>query len=63
LRAWQRGGVVLQSALDEAIADGSLAVEVNANDPSQVDILVPLKIIPPLAKFGVVVNREPVTVT
>ncbi|MFA5052756.1 MAG: hypothetical protein WC565_01760 [Parcubacteria group bacterium] len=63
LRAWQRGGVVLQSALDAAIADGSLAVEVNANDPSQVDILVPLQIIPPLAKFGVVVNREPVTVT
>jgi phage tail sheath gpL-like len=63
LRAWQRGGVVLQSALDAAIADGSLAVEVNENDPSQVDILVPLKIIPPLAKFGVVVNREPITVT
>lgn len=63
LRAWERGGVILKSALDAAIADGSLAVEVNANDPSQVDILVPLKIIPPLAKFGVVVNREPVTVT
>lgn len=63
LRAWQRGGVVLGSALDAAIADGTLAVEVNASDPSQVDIVIPLQIIPPLAKFGVVVNREPVVVT
>jgi phage tail sheath gpL-like len=60
LRAWQRGGVILQSALDAAIEAGTLAVEVNASDPSQVDILVPLQVIPPLAKFGVVVNREPV---
>lgn len=60
LRIFQRNGVILQSALDEAIADGSLVVEVNDFDPTQVDILVPLQVIPPLAKFGVVVNREPV---
>jgi phage tail sheath gpL-like len=58
--AWAKSGVILRSALDEAIADETLVVEVNDDDPSQVDILVPLKVIPPLAKFGVVVNREPV---
>lgn len=60
LRAWQRAGVVLGSALDEVIADGSLSVTVNESDATQVDIVVPIKIVPPLAKFGVVVNREPV---
>jgi len=60
LRVFQRNGVILHTALDEAIADGSLVVEVNDFDPTQVDILVPIQVIPPLAKFGVVVNREPV---
>src|SRR5574341_32117 len=58
LRFWQRAGVVLGAALDEAIADGSLVVEVNATDASQVDILIPFKVVPLLAKFGVVVNRH-----
>lgn len=60
LRIFQRNGVILQTALDEAIADGSLVVQVNDFDPTQVDIVVPIQVIPPLAKFGVVVNREPV---
>lgn len=61
LRFWQNQGVLLKSALDQVIADGTLIVQVNASDPSQVDILVPATIVPPLAKFGVVVNRNPAT--
>jgi phage tail sheath gpL-like len=61
LRFWERQGVVLKSALDEVITNGELIVQVNASDPSQVDILVPITIVPPLAKFGVVVNRNPAT--
>jgi len=60
LRGWQKAGVILQAALDAAIDDGTLVVEVNASDATQVDILIPIQVIPPLAKFGVVVNREPV---
>lgn len=60
LRTWQRNGVILKSALDAAIEDETLAVAVNESDATQVDILVPIKVIPPLAKFGVVVNREPI---
>lgn len=59
LRVFQRAGVVLKAALDEAIETGKLVVEVNESDATQVDILVPVSIVPPLAKFGVVVNREP----
>jgi phage tail sheath gpL-like len=61
LRFWEKQGVVLKSALDTVIANGELIVQVNASDPSQVDILVPITIVPPLAKFGVVVNRNPAT--
>lgn len=61
LRIFQNSGVILGSALDAAIADGNLIVRVNDFDPSQVDIVVPMQVIPPLAKFGVVVNRQPVT--
>lgn len=61
LRFWERQGVVLKSALDEVITNGELIVQVNSSDPTQVDILVPITIVPPLAKFGVVVNRNPAT--
>lgn len=60
LRVWQRNGVILGAALDAAVEDGSLSVRVNDLDPTQVDIVVPLQVIPGLAKFGVVVNRQPV---
>lgn len=59
LRFWDREGVILRSRLDAAIADGTLIVQVNSTDPSQVDIVVPVTIVPPLAKFGVVVQRRP----
>ncbi len=59
LRSWVRQGVALGSALDEAITSGELIVEVDEGDATQVNIVVPVSIIPPLAKFGLVVNRNP----
>jgi phage tail sheath gpL-like len=54
---WVRRGVLRKDALDAAVADGSLSATVNDTDESQVDIRVPLKIIKPLAKIGVVAQR------
>jgi len=59
LRFWQDEGVILKESLDASIADGTLIVQVNSSDASQVDIVLPFKIVPPLAKFGVVVQRQP----
>jgi phage tail sheath gpL-like len=59
LRFWQRSGVITQASLDAAIADGTLIVKVNESDATQVDIVIPFKIVPPLAKMGVVVQRLP----
>jgi phage tail sheath gpL-like len=59
LRFWQGEGVITQSSLDTAVSTGTLIVQVNASDPSQVDIVLPFSIVPPLAKFGVVVQRVP----
>jgi phage tail sheath gpL-like len=58
LRFWQNAGVVQKAALDSVITDGSLIVQVNASDPTQVDIVLPIKIVQPLAKTGVVVQRR-----
>lgn len=59
LRTWQVRGVVLQSSLDTAIANGTLIVEVSDEDSTQVNIVLPFSIVPPLAKFGVVAQRIP----
>lgn len=59
LRKWQNNGVITKASLDASIADGTLSVKVNSDDATQVDIFLPFKIVPPLAKFGVVVNRVP----
>lgn len=59
LRFWQRQGVITQASIDASIADDTLIVKVNASDATQVDIVIPFKIVPPLAKFGVVVQRQP----
>lgn len=58
LRFWARSGVILKATLDSVIADGSLIVQVNASDPTQVDIVVPIVVVPPLAKMGVTVQRR-----
>lgn len=58
LRFWQRAGVILKSELDRVIDNGELIVAVDDTDASQVNIVLPFTIVPPLAKFGVVVNRK-----
>ncbi len=59
LRFWQNQGVITKDSLDTAINGGTLIVQVNDSDPTQVDIVMPFSIIQPLAKFGVVVQRVP----
>jgi phage tail sheath gpL-like len=54
---WVQRGVLRRDALNEAIADGTLSVAINETDDSQVDIVVPFKVIKPLAKLGVVGQR------
>lgn len=58
LRFWAREGVIQKATLDAVIADGSLIVQVNATDPTQVDIVIPMRIVQPLAKIGVVAQRR-----
>ncbi len=57
LRSWVRRGVVSGPALDAAIENEELVVEIDESDPSQVNIFLPTKIIPPLSKFSVVGSR------
>lgn len=59
LRAWQTQGVIDRASLDTAISGGTLIVQVNGSDPTQVDIVMPFEIVQPLAKFGVVAQRLP----
>ncbi len=58
LRFWQRQGVIQKATLDSVIASGELIVQVNATDSTQVDILIPLRVVQPLAKIGVVAQRR-----
>lgn len=57
LRFWQNQGVATQVSIDNSIADGTLIVEINASDPTQVDIVVPFAIVQPLVKIGLTVQR------
>ena len=59
LRFFQAQGVITKQSLDTAINGGTLIVQVNDSDASQVDIVLPFSIVPPLAKFGVVAQRVP----
>lgn len=58
LRFWGREGVIVEAFLEEVIVSGELIVEVNDSDPTQLDILIPAKVVPVLAKLGVVVERR-----
>ena len=49
LRFWQKEGVVNKAALNRAISNGDLIVQVNSTDPTQVDMVVPFEIIQPLS--------------
>ena len=58
VRFWaDRRGVVQKAPLEEAIANGEFICQVDASDSSQLDLVVPVKIVPPLAKFSIVVNH------
>jgi phage tail sheath gpL-like len=59
LRFWQDQAVVQQEALDDAIENGTIIVQVNGSDATQVDIVMPFEIVQPLAKFGVTAQRVP----
>lgn len=57
---WVDAGVVDGNRLEQALSgenEDQLIVEINASDPSQVDIFLPLAIIKPLAKMGVVASK------
>lgn len=57
LRFFANTGVIRRDRLDEAIENGSLVVRVNPSDSSQCDIVIPVVIVPPLAKFSLVVQH------
>jgi len=50
---WVPKGVIDGIAFDAAALDGTLTVEVNASDPTQLDIFIPAKVFKILAKIGV----------
>lgn len=50
-------GILDASRTKTAIANGEFLVRVNPSDPSQCDVVIPERIVAPLAKFSVVVNR------
>lgn len=52
---WVAAGVVNGVKLDEVIADGSLVVRVNPTDETQLDVFLPLRIVPPLVKTGITI--------
>lgn len=58
IRAWgTRLGVVDPTYLETVIEDGSLAVQIDESDKSQVNIFIPDRIIKPLAKFSAVFHK------
>ncbi|HEX4334697.1 MAG TPA: hypothetical protein VH062_02220 [Polyangiaceae bacterium] len=56
-QVWVKKGVVQLQAFEAAVADGSLIVAVDDGDETQVNLVIPFKIVKPLAKFGVVGQR------
>ncbi|MEA3225133.1 MAG: hypothetical protein U9Q07_04220 [Planctomycetota bacterium] len=59
LRFWVTEGVVHRASLNAYIAAGKLIVQVDATDPTQVNMVVPYEIMQPLAKMGLVAQRVP----
>ena len=54
---WTGRGVAMRDKWDAAVAGGAFVVRVNPTDKSQCDIVIPVGIVPPLAKFSLVVNH------
>lgn len=57
LEFWAKQGVVNRVALRAAIDAGEFTFEIDAVDPTQVNNVLPLSIVKPLAKIGNVVNK------
>lgn len=57
LRTWTRLGVVNRSALEASLANAELIFEIDPADATQVNIFLPLAIIKPLAKLGMVAAK------
>lgn len=57
IKFWIGGGVVRADRYATAVADGSFAVQQDPTDSAQCDIVLPLSIFPPLAKFSLVVKH------
>lgn len=54
---WVDSGVVQGAALSEVVADGTLYCQLDPADETQLNLVLPYKIVQPLAKFGVVAQR------
>jgi len=57
VKGWGRLGVANIPYLDQVIADGSFAVEIDEGDASQVNIFIPDRIVKPLAKMSAVFHK------
>jgi phage tail sheath gpL-like len=55
---WVPKGIISGPAFEQARKDGSFWVRVNTTDETQVDIFLPLKVVPNTAKIGVNVAKE-----
>lgn len=55
---WCTRGVVKKKEFNDAITDGTFIVRVNPSDTTQVDIVVPAKIVAILAKIGIVLQNK-----
>ena len=54
---WKRRGVVRGDKLAESVANGKLVVAVDATNDAQLDVVLPLAIFKPLAKFSLYLNK------
>lgn len=50
---WVPAGVIRGDKLDEAIKDESLIVQVDGTDETQLDVFLPLRVVPPLVKVSI----------
>lgn len=51
--AWVTAGVIRGDKLDEVLADESLVVQVDPLDETQLDVFLPLRVVPPLVKTSI----------
>lgn len=58
IKFWIDQGVVRGDKYAEAVENGTFVVQVDDSDEAQCDILLPLSIFPPLAKFSLVVQHR-----